>query len=109
MKKDRQLFVILLIMFSSLLFCSFSKNKITKVKGTIQVYGNTPFTYIGIVTTDNKEYAISAEEKVNSELWKTQGKLIELQGYIIKSEDDSKISGMLKDGKIEVIEWKFVK
>ncbi len=109
MRKDKKIFLILIIMFSSLIFCSYSKNKITKVKGTIQVYGNNPFTYIGIVTTDNKEYAISAEEKVNSELWKTQGRMIEITGYIIKPESDSKSHGLLKDGKIEVTEWKYVK
>ncbi len=100
---------IILILLFCLLFCSYSKNKVSKVRGLIHVYGNEPFTYIGIETQDNKEYAISAEEKITADLWKTQGSLIEIEGYIVKPDTAVKGPGMLKDGKIEVLEWKFVK
>ena len=100
---------ILLILLFCLIFCSYSKNKVSKVRGLIHVYGNEPFTYIGIETQDNKEYAISAADEVTAELWKTQGSLIEIEGYIVKPETTAKQPGMLKDGKIEVTDWKYVK
>ncbi len=108
MKKTNTIFIILSVLLCSLIFCSYSKNKISKVKGLIHVYGNEPFTYIGIETTDEKEYAISADKKIIEELWATQGQYIEISGYIVKSET-IKEPGMLKDGKIEVLDWKYVK
>ncbi len=108
MKKTNTILIILSLFLCSLIFCSYSKNKISKVKGLIHVYGNEPFTYIGIETQDNKEYAISADKKLIEELWATQGKYIEISGYIVKSET-IKEPGMLKDGKIEVLDWKYVK
>ncbi len=109
MNRKNTYIIILAVLLCSALFCSYSKNKITKVKGLIHVYGSDPFTYIGIETQDNKEYAISAADEVTAELWKTQGSLIEIEGYIVKPETSAKQPGMLKDGKIEVLEWKFVK
>ena len=109
MKRRNTLLIVLSVLLCSLIFCSYSKNKISKVTGLIHVYGNDPFTYIGIETQDNKEYAISADDKTISELWKTQGSLIEIGGYIVKPENDQKQPGMLKDGKIEVVDWKYVK
>ena len=105
MKKNiRKLTIILAITLCGLLFTSFSKNNITTVKGYIHVYGNEPFTYIGIKTEDNKEYAIDADKETTDQLRASQGKQIEITGRIIKSENNE--AGMLKDGKIEVIEWK---
>lgn len=109
MKRRNTILIIFSIILCSLILCSYSKNKISKVKGLIHVYGNDPFAYIGIETTEEKEYAISADDKITSELWQTQGSLIEIEGYIIKPESEGRQPGMLKDGKIEVVEWKFVK
>ena len=109
MKRINNKVIIIFLLLSGMLFCSFSKNTTKTVKGFINVYGNEPFTYIGIETEDDKKYAISASEEEISELWKTQGNLIEIEGYIIKPESEGRQPGMLKDGKIEVVEWKFVK
>ena len=109
MKKNiTQIRKILLIISLSIIFCSFTKNKIKTTTGYIHVYGNEPFTYIGIETTDEKEYTISADKKLIEELWATQGKYIEISGYIVKAETIRE-PGMLKDGKIEVLDWKYVK
>lgn len=97
------------LLLLSMLFCSYSKNNNKTIKGYIHVYGNEPFTYIGIKTKENKEYSIAAEEKIYKELKSTQGKEVELSGIIILPEKDGLEPGMLKDGKIEVIEWKYVK
>ena len=105
MKKNiRKISIILAIAFYGLLFSSFSRNNIKSVKGYIHVYGNDPFTYIGIKTEDKKEYAIDADKETTDQLRASQGKKIEITGRIIKSEKNE--PGMLKEGKIEVIEWK---
>lgn len=109
MKRINNKVIIIFLLLSGMLFCSFSKNTTKTVKGFINVYGNEPFTYIGIETEDDKKYTISASEEEISKLWKTQGSLIEIEGYIIKPESEGRQPGMLKDGKIEVLEWKFVK
>ena len=109
MKRISKTFIVLLsVLFCSVIFCSYSKNNIKTVKGYIQSYGNVPFTYLGIKTTDDKEYGIVIADEVISELKASQGKLIEVTGLIINLEKDKNIlePGMLKDGKIEVIEWR---
>lgn len=109
MKLRKQFFIVNICIIFFLLLCSFSKNHISSVSGYVHVYGNEPFTYIGIKTTDNKEYKISADEKTKEELWKSQGKLIEIIGYIEKEKNEKIKIDTLKDGSIEVIEWKYVK
>ena len=108
MKRRNTFLIILSVLLCSLIFCSYSKNKYIKVTGYIHVYGNEPFTYIGIKTTDNKEYAISANEEETSMLRKTQGIKIEITGIII-SKKETREFNMLKDGRIEVAEWKEIK
>ncbi len=92
-----------------MLFCSYSKNNNQTIKGYIHVYGNEPFTYIGIKTIDEKEYKIEAEVQVIAELRASQGNMIQITGIIINPETESLEFGMLKDGKIIVTEWKYVK
>lgn len=108
MKKNYKCFFVLLVLLSAVLFCSFSKNNNKTIKGYIHVYGNDPFAFIGIETTDNKKYAISASEEEISKLWKSQGNLIQITGIIIPS-NNKKAPDMLEDGKIEVSEWKVIK
>ncbi len=109
MKKRTNRFLVILAVLGGLLFCSYSKNNNKTVKGYIHVYGNEPFTYIGIETTDNKKYAISAAEEEIAKLWKTQGSLVEIEGIIVKPETETKQPGMLKDGKIELAGWRVLK
>lgn len=108
MKRNYKFFFVLLVLFSSVLFCSFSRNNNKTIKGYIHVYGNDPFAFIGIETTDNKKYAISASEEEIAKLWKLQGNLIQITGIIIPS-NNKKAPDMLEDGKIEVSEWKVIK
>lgn len=108
MKRINNKVIIIFLLLSGMLFCSFSKNTTKTVKGFVHVYGNEPFTYLGIETEDNKRYAISASEEEISKLWKTQGNKIEITGIIISPEENIKAPDMLKDGKIEVSEWKVV-
>ncbi len=105
----KKIIYMLSILCISMILCSYSKNNQKSVKGYIHVYGNEPFTYIGIKTADNKEYSIVAEEKTYKELKASQGNEVELSGIFIPPEKDRLEPGMLKDGKIEVTEWKYVK
>ena len=107
MKNNKILFLTGLII-CTIIFCSFSKNKNKTVKGYIHVYGNEPFTFIGIQTSDNKEYAILGSDEICSELRDSQGKLVQIEGTITPSKKDVKEPGVLKDGKIEVLEWKIL-
>ena len=92
----------------SFMLCSYNPNNNVTVKGYIHSYGNVPFNFIGIKTNNKKEYAISASEDEIKRIWKTQGHEIEITGIIISKKSDGPELGMLKDGKIEVIEWKYV-
>ena len=104
--KKKYLFYLLEFCICMLFLCSFSKNNTKIVKGYITVFGNDPFAFIGIQTLDKKEYAIISNDDIYKELWNVQGKTVEIEGNITKSKKDIKEPGMLKDGKIEVIEWK---
>ena len=107
MKKN--IIYILSLIFLGLILSSYSKNNNKTVRGFVHVYGNEPFTYIGIETDDNKQYAISADEEEISKLWQAQGNKIEITGIITGKKSQGPERGMLQDGKIQVIEWKYVK
>ena len=77
------------------------------VTGYIKVYGNEPFTFIGLETENDKQYTLKASDQVLEELRKAQGKKIEINGTIEKSEKAS--MNELKDGNLIVLEWKVVK
>ena len=104
----RKIIIILSILITGIIFCSYSKNNNITVDGFINVYGNEPFTYIGIKTENNKEYALNASDDVLKELRASQGKKIEIIGLLIPKDKDSYEMNMLKDGRIEVTEWSIV-
>ena len=110
MKKNIKIIILLAaILLSNILLCSYSRNSIKTVKGYITVYGNEPFTYIGIKTQNNKELKIVAADEEEKELRNSQGKLIEITGIVIKPEKGKIEFESCKDGKIEVLEWTIVK
>ena len=108
MKKN--ILIVLFIFCASLTFAmsAFKKtNKAESITGYIHVYGNEPFTFIGIETEDDKQYSLKADEEILKDLRKAQGYKIEIKGKVQK-EDKLTLDG-LKDGNLIVIEWKFVK
>jgi len=107
MKKNIILILLISIAASCFAYSKPAKAKIDSVTGYINVYGNEPFTFIGIVTDDGKEYTISADDSILKELQKTQGKKIEIKGTIEKSEKPG--FNQLKNGRIILLEWKYVK
>lgn len=104
----KKVFLPFFLLLSIFLLSSFSRNNIKTVQGYVHVYGNDPFAYLGIITDDEKEFAIIAEEEEISKLWKTQGSRVELKGIITKSKKNILEPDMLKDGKIEVAEWRLM-
>ena len=59
-------------------------------------------------TENNKEYTVLAAADVEKELRITQGKKIQITGIITRPQKDKMELEMLKDGKIELTEWKFI-
>ena len=105
-------FLIMLLMSLSCLCFGFSKagkssKGLTEVSGFIHVYGNEPFTFIGIETTDGKQYTLKADKDILIELQASQGNKIEIKGTVEKNKDKNKASiNELKDGNLTVLEWK---
>lgn len=84
-----------------------AKESLETVTGYIRTYGNEPFTFIGLVTQDGKEYTIKADEKSLKQLNNIFKEKIQIKGKITKSD----VAGFneLKDGNLIVIEWKKIK
>ena len=106
----KKIFITVLMICSVALCFSYSKPKHDEsvcVKGYVKVYGNEPFTFIGIVCDSGEEYSLIADENTQKELRKTQGHKIKIKGYKKSVEnEDSTVSSGLKDGSLMVIEWK---
>ena len=94
----------LIILSISVFFTSFAKSPIT-IKGTIECYGNEPFTYPGITTTKGKKYLVVSSDETKQELLKRQGKLIKFTGYIDK---DTSKPFALEDGSFKIETWEVV-
>ena len=80
--------------------------KTVKITGRVQVYGNEPHTFVGIVDLNEVEYAVYPISKEN-ELRRLQGHLIEFTVVFI---DEPKAFGslFLRGGTVTPIEWKIM-
>lgn len=99
------IFVLISFLF---FFLSFSKapEKLSAT-GSIVLAGNKPFTYICFLSEDGKEYAVSAESNVISEITDNSDKRIIISGeLILPSKNVKNHSG--KDGTVIVESWKVV-
>src|SRR5574344_1895780 len=97
----KKIFFLALSVFTLSFVFSMSKKNVT-LTGLVNIYGNSPFTYVGFVTDAGKEYAIdiSEESEVTLEyLQKMQGTKLELTGKIEKKSGFND----LKDGRFIVI------
>jgi len=77
-----------------------------KILGKIQIYGNEPHTFVGIVAEDGTEYAVFPPAK-EEELRTLQGYLIEFT-VVLLDEPQGFGSLFLKGGTVTPIEWKTV-
>ena len=83
-----------------------SKENFTKISGRVQIYGNEPFTFAGIIDFNGKEYAVyppAQEEKIRA----LQGHLIEFT-VIFLDEPKGYASLYLKGGTVELISWEII-
>jgi len=78
----------------------------TMITGNVQIYGNEPHTFVGIIDKNGVEYAVypvSQEE----ELRKLQGHLIEFTVVLLDKAQGSR--GMsLKGGTVTPVSWKII-
>jgi len=84
-----------------------SENCMTKITGRIQIYGNEPHTFVGIIDRqDGMEYAVYPPSK-EEELRGLQGRLIEFT--VIKQDKPMGLGGLqLRGGTVTVVEWRIV-
>lgn len=97
----RKIFLFALFILASSFIFSMSKRNNT-ITGLVHIYGNAPFTYVGFVTDDGKEYAvdISKDSEVTVEYLKSmQGTKLELTGKIEKPSGFND----LHDGRFVVV------
>ena len=111
----KKLFLTLFLIFTSVLLSAYSKpvkDKVISVSGLINVYGNEPFTFIGIKTSSGEEYSLSASEEVLNQLRKSQGKRIEITGSIKQADKNQEKPviefNSLKNGNLIVLDWEYV-
>lgn len=76
----------------------------SKITGRVQIYGNEPHTYVGIIDENDVEYLVTPPS-VGDELRKLQGRLIEFT-VVIVSESPSMF---LKGGTVKPVEWKIIR
>lgn len=104
----------LLLITTSAILSAYSKpiqNTEMTLTGLVKVYGNEPFTFLGLKTDDGREFKIQADQNTLSELQNNQGYKIEITGIVekpakIKSQNQAISLDSLKDGKIIVAKWK---
>lgn len=85
---------------------SVTETDTTMITGKIQIYGNEPHTFVGIIDGNGKEYAVyppSWEE----ELKKLQGHLIEFT-VVLLDEPQGYGGVFLKGGTVRPIAWKLI-
>ena len=77
-----------------------------KIIGRIQIYGNEPHTFVGIVGGDGTEYAVYSPSH--------EGELRRLQGYLIEftvvflEEPQGYGSLFLKGGTVTPVSWEII-
>ena len=109
MVKKRYAFVFVCL---AILLCSFSPPQ-SDIEGYPTVYGNEPFTFIGIETVPKKEsenpkyYRIVCTDEVEKALRDMQGYVVHIRGRIISGEKAFNEYGpdILDDGVIVLSSW----
>jgi len=84
-----------------------TRENIIKITGRVQVYGNEPHTFVGIIDENGAEYAVYPREQ-EIVLRSLQGRLIEFT-VILFNEPMNYGSQFLKGGTVEPIEWTIIR
>ena len=77
-----------------------------KIIGRVQVFGNEPHTFVGIVDQDKIEYAVYPPSR-EEELRKLQGHLIEFT-VVFLEEPQGYGSLFLKGGTVTPVKWEII-
>jgi hypothetical protein len=80
-----------------------SKKNITNIRGRVEIYGNEPRTFVGIVDENGIEYAVYPPS-VGEELRKLQGYLIDFT-VVLLDEPQGFSSLLLRGGTVTPIKW----
>jgi len=83
-----------------------SKENIKKIRGRVEIYGNEPRTFAGIVDEKGIEYAVYPRS-VENELRRLQGRLIEFT-VILLDEPQGYSSLLLRGGTVTPIKWEII-
>ncbi|MDR1912632.1 MAG: hypothetical protein LBQ52_09870 [Helicobacteraceae bacterium] len=79
----------------------------TTITGRVQIYGNEPHTFVGVIDDKGVEYSVYPKEK-EKELRDLQGRLIKFNvEFIDNSQTDNYL--LLKGGVITPLSWKIIK
>jgi hypothetical protein len=81
-------------------------NNTITITGRVQVYGNSPHTFVGIIDQNETEYAVYPPAK-EQELRALQGHLIRFT--VVLFDEPRGFGGMfLKGGTVEPIRWEII-
>ena len=83
-----------------------SKENIIKIRGRVEIYGNEPRTFAGIVDENGIEYSVHPRS-VENELRQLQGHLIEFT-VIVLDEPQGFSSLLLRGGTVTPIKWEII-
>ena len=64
-------------------------SKVDTIQGKLYVSGNEPFTFLIIESEDGNIYKIECSDSLQTELWKMQGEIINLEIEDIKKEKNN--------------------
>lgn len=81
-------------------------NNTIRIRGTVQVYGSEPRTYVGIVTEDGVEYSVFPQSH-EAELRSLQGRLIDFT-VILLDQMQGYGSLFLRGGTVTPVSWEIV-
>ena len=83
------------------------KENIVYITGRVQIYGNEPFTFAGIIDEDGTEYAVYLPSG-DDELRRLQGHLIEFA--VVFLDEPQNLGGLiLSGGTLTPVEWKIIR
>ena len=78
-----------------------------KITGMVQVYGNEPHTFVGIIDEAGVEYAVYPHSK-EAELYELQGHLIEFT-VVFLDEPKGEGSLYLRGGTVTPLSWVIIR
>jgi len=94
---------ILILLAGIFLFSSFSLNKTITFTGTIKSYGNVPFNYPVVETSDNKVLKIKDGKYTQEDVKKYENKKLEITGIVTKEKFKKTVEYFIEIEDIQII------